>query len=347
MADPRFGERLEQIWDRVHALDDVPQPDPGFVKAVRDELLTATTAPMVADPSADRQPNGRAFAHLWQQWQEVLPSTPRRRWALAQLATALLLLLTLFVAYFVFGPGKPHPAVVPPIAPTPVSTPEAGLTIVPLAMGVADTLPDDPVWLMTFHSTFRPGGRFGLEPSEGPDLVAVTSGTMTYHADRPLVVTRAASGDAPATREMIPAGADAVLGAGDSVLIPLGANVSRQNDDAEAAVEVMAMLEGTFLGSRGRSGSSGVTDLPIVTFHISDAHTLPAAPVTITLSRVKLEPGARFTPPAASWWMVGAPEDAYHNLERQPTGAAVNTGPDAIELFLTTVEPLAGGTPSP
>src|SRR4030095_16201509 len=107
---------------------------------------------------------------------------------------------------------------------------------------------------------------------------------------------------------------DAVLGAGDSVLIPLGAKVSRWNDGTESAVEVMTMIEGTFLGSAGRRGSTGVTALPIVTFHISDAHTLPPAPASIALSRITLAPGAHFSPPDAPWWMVGTPQETYPNI---------------------------------
>jgi hypothetical protein len=131
------------------------------------------------------------------------------------------------------------------------------------------------------------------------------------------------------------------------VLIPLGANVSRHNDGAVDAVEVMAMIEGPAISAAGRSGSSGVMDAPIVTFHISDAHTLPRAPVTIALAHITLAPGARFTPPAAAWWMVGTPEESYPDLDRQPDGAAVNTSSHPIDLYVTTVDSSAGGTPAP
>jgi hypothetical protein len=369
VADPRFGEHLEQLWDavrrgnadaatsdpalaetlrRMHALDHVPAPDPAFIRQVRQELLTTATPPNVVDAHPARSPNGRALADPWRAWQPIRPTTPERGgWAMAQVATALLLVLTLVAAYLAFGPGQLRPTVLPAVEGTQPVAQETGVTVTPLGSGTADALPDEPSWLMTFHSTFRPGGRFGVEPSEGPDLVAVTSGTLTYHADQPLTVTRAASGDGQGAPEVVPAGTDAVLSAGDSLLIPLGANVSRRNDGTEPAVEVMAMLEGTFLGTAGRSGSSSVVDQPIVTFHISDAHTLPPAPVTITLSRVVLAPHARFTPPSASWWMVGTPEEAYPNLEQQPDGAAVNTSSDPIELYLTTVASVSGGTAVP
>jgi hypothetical protein len=370
VTDPRFGEHLEQLWEavrrgdpnadirdpdlvatirRVQALDHVPPPDPGFVSQVREELLSDVAGPFTLGPQVSRTPNGRVLMAPWAA--PLVPPRPslgqRQRWAVTQVATALLVLLTVLAVYVAFGPGRPHPAVFPAVEGTPAATPAPSVTTVPLGSGTAEALPDDPAWLMTFHSTFRPGGRYGLEPSEGPDLAAISSGTLTYHADQPLTVTRAAAGGAPGAREVIPAGTDAVLGAGDSVLIPMGANVSRQNDGTEPAVEVMTMLEGTFLGSRGRSGSSNVVDLPIVTFHISDADTLPPAPVTITLSHVVLAPEAQFTPPAASWWMVGTPEEAYPNIEQQPDGGAINTGTDPIDLYLTTVEPSRGGTPVP
>jgi hypothetical protein len=368
VTDPRFGEHLEQLWEavrrgdpdagsrdpdlaetmrRVQALDHVPPPDAVFVSQVREELLSDVAGPFTLGPQVSRTPNGRVLMAPWSS--PLVAPRPslgqRQRWVVTQVATALLVLLTVLAAYVAFGPGRPHPAVIPLVEGTPAATPAPGVTTVPLGSGTADALPEDPVWLMTFHATFRPGGRFGVEPAEGPDLAVVTSGTLTYHADQPLTVTRADTGGAQRVPEVIPADTDAVLSAGDSVLIPLGAKVSRWNDGTEPAVEVMTMLEGTFLGSRGRSNSSNVVDLPIVTFHISDAHTLPPAPVTISLSQVTLAPGARFTPPAASWWMVGTPEEAYRNLERQSDGSAVNTSSDPIDLYLTTVEPRSGGTP--
>jgi hypothetical protein len=198
-----------------------------------------------------------------------------------------------------------------------------------------------------YRSTYRPGGRVGLELNEGPNLLFVESGTLTYKADHSVVVTRASGGKTPAVREEIPAETVFELHGGDAVVIPMGAKVSRNNEGREPATELGAMLEGTFLGSVGGASSSGLTDTPIITFHISDAHVLPPAPVTIALSHLTLEPGAHFTPPTASWWMVGTPEDAYANLERQPDGAAVNTGSEPVDLYLTIVEPIAGGTPAP
>ena len=359
MADPRFGSELERSWDAVlrgesaasdldpslietlrhlHARDRVPPADHHFVRHLRQELLTATP-PVAPELAVAPSPNGRVPASRGRPWATSLSVFPsRQRWPLAQAATVLLVLATLLAAYFAFGPGRTHTATVPE-APT-------GVRIEQIGIGAADALPDNPAWLMTFHATFSPGGRYGLEPSEGPDLAAILQGTLTYHADQPLVVTRASSGDAPARQEVVPAGTDAVLEAGDSVLIPLGANVSRHNDGSHDAVEVMAMIEGPAISAAGRSGSSGVTDTPIVTFHISDAHILPRAPVTIALAHITLAPGARFTPPAAAWWMVGTPEESYPDLDRLPDGAAVNTSAHPIDLYLTTVASLAGGTPA-
>jgi hypothetical protein len=366
VAEPRFGERLEQLWDAVrrgdpaaasadpslaetlrllHAHDRVPPPDPAFVAAVRPELMSAATVPVVAGDAA-RVPNGRIAPGPWQLWPHIPAGAPARRgWVLAQAATALLIALTLLAAYFAFGPGRPQPADVPAIEPTAAATPESGMTVMPLGSGVADALPEDLALLWMYHTSYRPGGRVGLEVAEGPSLIAVESGALTYHADRPLVVTRAAAGGAAGRREEIPANTPFALRGGDSAVVPLGARISRENEGAESAVELGTVLKGTLLGYRGRGGPTGVVDLPIVTFHISDAHVLPLAPVRITLDRIILAPGVRFTPPSAAWWMVGTPEPAYPNLERQADGAAVNSGPDPIDLYLTTVEPLSEGLP--
>jgi hypothetical protein len=302
-----------------------------------------------AMPSISQQPNHRLPGEPLADpvWLQVQPAQLRRGGALRLVATVLLLIATGLVAYFALGPGRPHPAVGPTVAPTVVSTPRAGVTVTPLGSGTVDALPDEPSWLMTFHSTFRPGGRYSMELSEGPDLLAVRSGAMTYHADRPITVIRAATGTGAPSKEVIPADTDAVLQAGDAAVIPMGANVSRRNDGTEPAVEIMSMVEGTFLGSRGRGAPSGVTDLPIVTFHISDAHVLPAAPATITLSQVTLAPGATLTSPVAAWWMIGTSEADYAHMEQQQDGTMVNIGSVPIDLYLTTLESLSGGTAVP
>jgi len=374
VADPRFGEELERAWDavlrgdsasghvdpalvetmhRLQALNHVPPPDPAFVSQVREELMRTTTLPIALTARSSFLPNGRVLSRP-RSVALPIPSTPshRGRWSLPQVATAALLLLVLAGSFFLFGPSRPGrheeaPIVAPALVGTPASTPDAGGAIEPLAVGVADEVPAEPALLGMYRATYRPGGRAGLELAKGPNLLFVESGTMTYQADRPLVVTREVMGTAAGTQEEIPADTVFELHSGDSVVVPLGAKISRRNDGTEPAVELGAMLEGTFLGSVGAASSSGMTDTPIVTFHISDPHRLPTAPVTITLSQRTLSPGARFSPPAAAWWMVGVTEAAYPNIEQQPDGAALNTSADPVELYLTTVESSPGGTPVP
>jgi hypothetical protein len=393
VTDPRFGARLEHLWDavlhedtppvgsdselaetlrRMHALDRVPPPDPGFVQHAREELMaTATRVIPGVTPAVPQSPNGRILALPVGLWQPAAPVLPRsRRWPLTQIATAALLLLVLAGSVYLFGPQRPGrhddvPVAIPAVEGTPEpavlvsptgtqnaspsvsATPAASGAVLALAAGVADELPAEPSLLAIYRSTYRPGGRVGLELAEGPNLLFVESGTLTYQADHPVIVMRAADGTTPGEREAIPAETAFALHGGDAVVIPMGAKVSRHNAGDEPATELGAMLEGTFLGSVGGASSSGLIDTPIITFHISDAHVLPPAPVTIALSHLTLQPGAQFTPPTASWWMVGTAEEDYPDLERQPDGTAVNTSAEPLDLYLTTVEPIAGGTPTP
>ena len=78
----------------------------------RESRLDGTTLLTIRAPGGS--PNGR-ITPLW--WRGLLPVLParkeRRRWALAQLATAALLLLTLGGIFLTFGGGRQHRVAAP------------------------------------------------------------------------------------------------------------------------------------------------------------------------------------------------------------------------------------------
>jgi hypothetical protein len=212
------------------------------------------------------------------------------------------------------------------------ATPTAAVMVTPLAAAVADAFPADADVIMLRRVTYGPGDRSGAGTFVGPNLDYVESGVLTYDADVPLTVAVAAGTGTPEARETTPAGQAVAVGPGEAVLVPLGATANKRNDGTEPAVVV-----GAFLGSGGGTLLLGGD---LVVFHLTDPHVLPPAPALITLSRVMLAPGARWSPPAAPWWMLGVAEETYPNVEQAGDGVTTNVGTGPLELYLTTVEPI-------
>src|SRR5215210_4265728 len=113
----------------VMSQDDAPRPDLRFVTRLEEQLMVTSSTSGAVAPVASTAPwttwNGRAAPgpHLWPGRSEA---GSRRRWALAQLATAALLTLTLVGSFLAFGPGRPvrqdePAAVIPAISGTPMT----------------------------------------------------------------------------------------------------------------------------------------------------------------------------------------------------------------------------------
>jgi hypothetical protein len=219
------------------------------------------------------------------------------------------------------------------------ATPTAEVMVTPLAAAVADAFPADADVIMMRRVTYGPGDRSGAGTFVGPNLEYVESGVLIYEADVPLTVAVAAGTGTPVSRETAPTGQAVAVGPGEAVLVPLGATANKHNDGTEPAVVV-----GAFLGSGGGTLLLGGD---LVVFHLTDPHILPPAPALVTLSRVTLPPGARWSPPAAPWRMLAVAEEAYPNVEQAADGVTTNGGTGPLDLYLTTVEPIgAPATPA-
>jgi DNA-binding beta-propeller fold protein YncE len=130
----------------LHSHDDRPAPNPAFIRQLREELMHAHVIQVSSSPSGVPLPNGRA-SRVCCIGAHALPASSRQR-ALAQLATAALLLLVLASSLLVFGPGRLTPpqeqhVVMPAISSTP-ATPDAGRPIAEFLWQV-DGGPDFPI----------------------------------------------------------------------------------------------------------------------------------------------------------------------------------------------------------
>jgi hypothetical protein len=219
MEDTRFRSELRRFWDemargepaspggldpelidtirRLHALRDVPPPDPTYATRLRESLIYATSVSLpLADPltrpvlTEQLKPPAR---------RAILPPLPRPRgrWAVAQLATAALLLLTLISSLLVFGPGRSWQPAMPAYLPAISGTPE------PRERVTTETLLD----ATTYGRAAGPGivvfKRLTLQPSPKPLVVLPLTGPVFVLVD---------SGELTATA----AGVEHRLAAGDS-----------------------------------------------------------------------------------------------------------------------------------
>jgi len=99
---------------RFHATNDVPGADPAFLDRLLEDLMEAQPVPSsilfsTRSSSLTTNPNGRSVVSSWRPIFPAPPIVGRRRWGLAQFATAALLLVTLGVGYLAVGPLRPGP----------------------------------------------------------------------------------------------------------------------------------------------------------------------------------------------------------------------------------------------
>lgn len=105
-----------------------PRPDPAFVLRLESTLMNAFASPKaetdVLQPVDLAPTNGSAALRQWRDFLPALPtSKDRRRWILAQFATAVLIIFTLIAMWYVFRPEQ-HNVIIAPegtpiVAPSP------------------------------------------------------------------------------------------------------------------------------------------------------------------------------------------------------------------------------------
>jgi mannose-6-phosphate isomerase-like protein (cupin superfamily) len=205
MDDARFRIELRRYWDeiargepatpddldpdlaalirRLHALPDVPPPDPTFARQLRESLMHATTTPLpLTDPRTSLRRNGQSAPPVRRPILSGFPVSPVR-WAPAYLVTALLVMLVLIGSVLVIGPGRPvsqdHiPLFLAAISGTP-ATLETVATETLFDVPV-DDLPTGTGTAGVVRWTLEPGPQPLLFPAQtGPRFLVVESGEVT------------------------------------------------------------------------------------------------------------------------------------------------------------------------
>ena len=199
--DIRRDEAIDRFWDRfaqghpeiiedldpvdvatiryLHDVDDRPGPTQAFRHQLREDLLQAEATFSSRRLRSHPRSDDRAI-----QTRRRVPQTPLtgRHGAVAQLATAALLLLTLVGSFLAFGPGgswqRDLPAFLPAISGPPV-TPQTVVTET-LLDATTYAIPDGQGIVVLKRLTLQPSPEpLVVAPLTGPVFVLVESGELT------------------------------------------------------------------------------------------------------------------------------------------------------------------------
>ncbi len=295
-SDSQDDERdllTDEVLRRLRNIDQVPPPNPVFVRQVREELMYTTTIslPVTHTLTADGNRNGYGGPVALLSRPGPTRISRRRSW-LTSLVTAALVLLTLIGSYFAFGrglrpiPQEEAPVLIPAVVGTPEGTPATGITEdTILFQQRIDEIPTNASWAGVERITLDPGGTMTqgdiATAGVGPTLYRVEHGAVSMQADGPTTVTRAGSSEA----STIPPGTTVDLTADDVVFTPNGAASHWRNGGTEAAVLLDAGIQipgGEPPPDSGETYVQPINDWPV---------NPPPAPVNLTLRRVTLAPG--------------------------------------------------------
>ena len=317
------------VWVTSH--DDAPPPDDAFVARLQRELLATGTPEHragVLPASAVSPTNGRLPAAQPAPFGSPRPS--RMRWLAAHLATAMLLVVTIFVSAFglrAFPPRLPDFGIVSRQGADPATA--QGL----LTEAIVPELPAVAGYVGVERLTYPPrSDPVTTAPMTGPLLILVTSGTLTISLDgegamlsnqnrQPLLSTLAA-----ATGE---------VAAGATLLVPAQSLLTTSNQEQEEATALaVAINEDTM--------TDWVVPLAQTTIqHETLARARGAfAPgeAEITLRRTTLDPGASVPAPTGGTFQLVAAESKFPGyLARSPDGTVTNREREPLGVLVATV----------
>jgi hypothetical protein len=335
-ATPPTSAR-ERVWRAVQTAANASQPEseapvqPSFLLGVsRSAVSAATTRP----PS---------FA-----W------GTRTRWALVQMLTALLVLATLGVSFFVLGSGRSPfaqvsgvPALIlAPATPVPEEQATRSLAAITLPTGAIPsqiggglshfTIPagtsssTDSTWVSTCCTGLR--------------LDYVLTGSFTMRNEGPVQLLPAGT----SAWETITAKTEITLNRGDAILLRMQDAFAAEN----ANTTPVELVEGVLFEGM-------VNDDPIPhgwVYHdqdiISRLIPVPSGPVALRLHEATLDPGAALPLPPGAVLQLAVTLDEQATVGTRGDFDKRNLGKAPVALFVMTLEPAEvgiplTGTPSP
>jgi hypothetical protein len=327
----------------LHAFDDRPGPNRDFRKRLRADLMHAHAIPVSSDPRSPL-PLNQHTGHR-QRASSVSPPRVSRRggWALIQLATAALLLLTLGLGYLALRPSTPPDL---RLAALPALTAEETLLDLPIP---ADMIPrGDAPGTGFIHYTLPPGTTTTWD-SPALHVEYVISGTYTVRSDGSMQIVAAGEGGEPTS---IPSGTEITLGPGDAMIAPRE-TISIYTTSGSDPVELLFWEV-----NEGDEAQTDPTPPGWMTHDIELNHQppLPQGAGRLRLRRIELAAEeALSAPPDTLQLAVTLPENAAGTptpdfIEHRITmnGSAIrNVGSEPTTVYVITLEPAATGTATP
>jgi hypothetical protein len=350
--DPVLAEAI--AW--AVARDDAPRPDPRFVSRLEEQIMATLSTPGAVLPVPTKAPwttwNGHAAPGRGH-WSGQSETGSRRR-ALAPLATAALVVLTLVGSFFAFGPGRPGrsddpPALVPAISGTPATPagPAPSIETLVTTTFSAEALPtvSTPAFLI-WYATIDPETEVAIPPDPiaccpGPQIAHVLAGELALRVEGPLrVLGTSPDGTAGPAEEVAP-GTEIVLRAGDTAVYSFELPATYRNAGTES---VQLVAGGVFAGSPPN---------PPVFYAIAaveeryPAPVLPPGPMAATLHRATLAPDGIFPAPPSGSIQVVMTGPELGTLGERSDGSAQNIGREPVEVFALVLAPAGpeAGTP--
>lgn len=380
LADCPACRAERAAWEMIHdALRDSHEAVPADERVLQEVWNRVDADPVhAASPTRQdrRQPHQRVAQPQWPVSPTVPPTrsdsgahaprpmVPRSRRAIGQIATVLLLVLTLGLGYVTLrlerAPGD-EPAGIPalivaPATPSPStpSTPRTGppaLATPPMGRPVDGTLaaitlptgamPTEIIGGLNHYSV--PAGSEGTWDwtcCTGPRLDVILEGAYTIRGAGPMQVLRGAGG----SWEEITPGTEIVLDAGDALY-------SRLEDTFEAvnpgstAVQLLdvVLFEGTPPNDPVPYAASGVAAWQ---YHDQDIWQVPVSvppgPVTLRVRQADLATEATLPLPDGAIMQLVISRDAGAILGKQTDFSVNNLSQKPIALYALSVEPAHG-----
>jgi hypothetical protein len=292
--DMERDEAIDRFWDQIaeghagfagdldpadaatirflHARDDRPRPEPVFRSQLREELVSAPATSVSSRPSPLPLPNGRVSQPRWDGPREQAVAS--RRWSLAPLATAALLVLTLVGGFVVSGAGRSGrlalaPLLLPAISGTPVTPQGSELTRETLLDTTIADLPDGANSVFLEPWTFKPGAdALVMPPFAAPRVVIAGEGSFEIRLD----------------------GVEHSLQPGESLIVPVG---------QELVVRTTGQTEATLLHVGVMATYPPVEfDTAFITYRYAIATTgkVPTGATRMVVERITIAPGAALPP---------------------------------------------------
>jgi hypothetical protein len=345
MDDARFRTKLRRYWDeiargepatpddldpdlaalirRLHALPDVPPPDPIFARRLRESLMHATTTPLpLTDPRTSLGRNGQSTPPVRRPILSALPVSPVH-WAPARLVTALLVILVLIGSVLAVGRGWPEPQDdTPLLLPAMSGTPAAEIVVTETLFDAAvDGLPTAWGEVVLIRWTLR--------PSNQPLIFPPTNGAQVFLVESGEVTVTESGGEHP-------------LAAGEVyVVTDPEQEVTFRHGGPEEATLLRGMVVTSWMTA---SADRLATSTEFLVEYSSS--TLPGGSGRLVAERLTLPPGSALPPQEAGpfVWMEVGEGTLGLTLEGEDLPPGWTTGEEQAARFSLGLPPIPAGT---